>query len=221
MKKTLLLKLLATKKLKINNGLISLNDSYFNLLPTIFVSSLVEYFYSRDELYKLYLISWFWGYDAVNTVKTELGLEKPEKIYSIGMNFAESEGLGLYRTDDYYPGEYTKFKIKTNPYHRHMKLEKFNQPIDYFISGAMAGGGSHVHQAVCQNIETQCKVQGEKECEFITGTHDELRDRGLWNEAEKRYNLEKIIDFQEEVFNNYNKDKSEEFVEQLNKIITE
>lgn len=215
MKKTLLLKLIASRKLTVNDGLIEVGDEYFNLLPTIFVSSLTDHFHRREELHKLYLISWFWSYEMAQKIKTELGLEDPEQIYSVGMDFMENQGLGLYQTDNYYPGRYTGFKIETNPYVRHLKPKNYSKPMDYFMAGAMAGGGCHVHEAVTQCVELKCKVQGDGECKFITGTKEELKNREVWEIAKKRYHLDDIIDFQRDIYNNYSNSRSEEFIEKL------
>ena len=216
MKKTLFLKLLATKKLEIDDGLIELGDSHFNLMPTIFVSSLIEYFARRNRLEELYIISWFWGYDVVHQVIDTLNLEKEEEIYQVGMSFAESQGLGLYRTNDYVPGEYTRFKIKTNPYLENLKLDNVETPIDHFIAGAMGGGGAHVHGALTNCIEVKCKAVGSQSCEFITGTKEELKNRGLWEKASDRYKLDKYSEFQQKVMDEYHHEDSKEFIKLLN-----
>ena len=216
MKKTLFLKLLATKKLEVDDGLIEFGDSHFNLMPTIFVSSLIEYFHRRDRMEELYIISWFWGYDVVHEVIDTLKLEKKEEIYQVGMSFAESQGLGLYRTNDYVPGDYTRFKIKKNPYLENISLKNINRPIDHFIAGAMGGGGAHVHDALTNCIETKCKATGSDSCEFITGTKEELKERELWEKTKSKYNLDKYREFQEKVMNDYHHEDSKEFIKLLN-----
>jgi predicted hydrocarbon binding protein len=221
MKKTLMLKLLATGKLSISEGQLSLGDTSFNLLPAVFLSTLTEQYHESGELHKLYLISWLWGYDTVQSVKRNLGLDEPEEVYKVGMDFAQDMGIGLYDTHDYHPGRYTRFKIETNPYFKHLKHEKFDKPIDYIIAGAMAGGGSHVHEDVCQTVELKCMIVGNEVCDFLTGTEEELKDRGLWSKAEERYDLEKILEFQKDVYANYEKSNSEEFVEKLVQLLDE
>lgn len=215
MSKALLLKLIATRKLKLDNGLIDIEDQYFNFVPAIFISSLIEYFNKRDQLHHLYLISWFWGYAMSKKVAKEFGLEGPEETYSFGMDFIKNQGLGLYCTDDYEPGEFTHFKIETNPHHRHLNLDNFEEPLDHFIAGLMGGGGCVVHDKLTQNVEIKCKTQGDPACEFITGTEEELRERGLWETAKERYNLEEMRDFQQDVFENFEMSNSEEFTDRL------
>lgn len=216
-----MLKLLATGKLKIDDGLIEFGDTFFNLLPAVFMSSLTEYYHERDELHKLYLISWLWGYDTVQSVVKNLGLEESEEVYKVGMDFAQNMGIGLYKTHDYHPGRYTRFKIETNPYLKHLNPEKFDAPSDHLIAGAMAGGGSHVHDAPCQNIELKCKITKHDKCDFLTGTEEELKDRELWETAVERYKLNAVYDFQKDVFENYNKSNSDEFVERLVTLLDE
>jgi predicted hydrocarbon binding protein len=221
MKKTLMLKLLATGKLDISDGLIQLGDTSFNLLPAVFISSLTESYHEKNELHKLYLLSWLWGYDTVQSVKRNLGLEDPEEVYKVGMDFAQNMGIGLYETHDYHPGKYTRFKIETNPYLKHLNQEKFEGPADYLIAGAMAGGGSHVHEKVCQSVEIKCMANKEEVCDFITGTEEELKDRDLWEVSENRYKLQKILGFQKDVFENYNKSNSQDYVEELVSLMEE
>lgn len=216
-----MLKLLATGKLKISDGLIEFGDTHLNLFPAVFVSSLTEYYHERDELHKLYLISWLWGYDTVQAVVNNLGLEDPEEVYKVGMDFAQNMGIGLYKTHDYHPGKFTRFKIETNPYLKHLKHDKFDAPADYLIAGAMAGGGSHVHDATCQNVELKCKITKHEKCDFVTGTEEELKERGLWDTAVERYRLDEVLEFQKDVFERYDKSNSDEFVERLVTLLDE
>jgi len=215
MKKTLFLKLLATKKLRVDDGKIEFGDLDLNLLPSIFISTLIDQYSSDDRLKELYYISWLWGYETVNGVKTELGLTKPEEIYDMGMKFAESMGIGLYKTHDYYPGKYTRFKIQKNPFLKHIDTSKINENIDYVISGAMAGGGSHVHEEICHTVELRCQANGEEVCEFVTGTKEELKERGLWEEADDLYNLEEKEFIVEDIFNNYDSKDESYFIDLL------
>ncbi len=221
MTKTLLLKLLATKKLQINGGHIRLEGTEFNLLPSVFVSSLTDQFNNNDELHKLYLLSWFWGFEFSKYVAQDLGLDTADAIYSVGMNLIENMGFGLYQTDDYYPGRYTRFKIEDNPYHNYLDLSRFDGPIDVLISGMMAGGGCHVHDAVCQNVEIRCKAQGDNVCEFLTGTKEELQERDIWETAKQRHHLDDVLAFQESVFNDYTRDQSGTFLRRLSELLEE
>jgi hypothetical protein len=91
----------------------------------------------------------------------------------------------------------------------------FKGPVDYFISGCMGGGGCFVHNALCQNIELKCKLEGAPACEFLTGTMRELESRGLWDEVQKRYNLEEILPYQKEFYNKYNGQNEEELLKDI------
>ncbi|MFH1445499.1 MAG: hypothetical protein ABIF08_03400 [Nanoarchaeota archaeon] len=204
----LLAKLLVTRQVKMEGGEILLKDRPMNLLPAFFVSELMQYFIEKDKLDELYFLSWYWGYVLVWQVKKMFNLKKPEDVYSLGMDLGQAMGIGLYKTHDYYPGRYTHFKIPNNPYLKYIKGRKYKSPIDFFISGSMGGGGCLVHSAVCQNIEIKCRAIGNSVCEFVTGTEKELKDRGLWKETVKRYNLKKYYPLQKEIFNIYN-DKTE------------
>ncbi|MEW6294955.1 MAG: hypothetical protein AB1467_01510 [Candidatus Diapherotrites archaeon] len=200
----LLAKLLMTKQLRFEDGVISLKDINLTLLPSFFIAELTKYYKKENNMSKFYFISWYWGYVLVRTVKERFKLDTPDHVYSLGMDLGEAMGLGLYKTHDYFPGRYTHFVIKTNPILKYFKNEKIDVPIDYFVSGAMAGGGCLVHNSVCQNVETKCMHKGDAECDFLTGTEKELKDRGLWDTAVKRYDLDKYYPLQKEIFNNYN-----------------
>lgn len=216
----LLMKLLISKKLKFEEGLISLEGMKLNLLPSIFISELMKYYKKEKRLDKLYMLSWLWGFAIVQKTVKEFGLKTPEQIYSIGMGFGEAMGLGLYKTHDYYPGRYTHFVIKNNPFLEYFKLDKKSkEPVDYLISGCMAGGGCLVHSAVCQNVEIKCMAMGSDVCEFLTGTEKELKNRGLWKFVEKRYDLKKFYPLQKDIFKNYNEKNSKDFVEKVIKIL--
>lgn len=203
----LLLKLMMTKQLKFEDGLIAIKNINLNLLPSFFISELMTYAIDKkdkQEMSRLYFLSWYWGFDLVKKVDEAFGLKKPEEIYEFGMSLGEAMGIGLYKTHDYYPGKYTHFIIDNNPFLKYMKFDKNqSEPVDYFIAGTMAGGGCMVHNAVCQNVELSCQAMGAKSCEFITGTEKELKQRKLWDIAVERYNLDILYPLQKKIFNGY------------------
>lgn len=207
--------MLMTGQLKFENGLISLKNITMNLLPSFFVAELTKYFDKQNKLPKFYLISWFWGFVLVKQVNERFKLKTPDQIYRLGMDLGEAMGIGLYKTHDYYPGRYTHFFI-TSPYVKYLNYPpNEKRPMDYFICGAMGGGGCHVHNAVCQNIELKCMLQGSERCEFITGTEEELKKRKLWKIAMERYDLKRIYPIQKYIFNNYDEKKEAEILEKI------
>lgn len=216
----LLMKLLISKKLKFEEGLISLEGMTLNLLPSVFISELMKYYKKEKRLDKLYILSWLAGFAIVQKAVKEFGLKTPEEIYSLGMGFGEAMGLGLYKTHDYYPGRYTHFVINNNPFLKYLKFnKKSKEPLDYFTSGCMAGGGCLVHGVVCQNVEIKCMAMGSDVCEFLTGTEKELKSRGLWKIAYKRCNLKKFYPIQKEIFKNYNENTSQDYIDKIMKIV--
>lgn len=195
---SLLLKLFFTGQIKIREGTLSLSGIYLNILPASVVSTITEYFLKKKELWKLYAIMWLNGFITIKKIDKIYHLTKPDQIYSFGMDFGEAIGLGLYKTHEYFPGRYTHFKIKPNPYINYYISKP--QYIDYFIAGTMAGGGCNVHNSVCQTVELKCAYKGDEFCEFLTGTEEELKRRGLWETAVKRYNLKKLYPIQKKIF---------------------
>ena len=216
----LLAKLVVTRQVKMEGGEILFKDRPMNLLPAFFVAEMMEYFIDKGKLDELYFLSWYWGYVLVWQIKKSFGLKKADDIYSMGMDLGQAMGIGIYKTHDYFPGRYTYFKIPNNPFLKFLKTRKFKEPTDYFISGCMGGGGCLVHNAVCQNIELKCKATGSSACEFLTGTEKELKDRGLWKETEKRYNLKKYYPLQKKIFNEYRDSTESALLSQVMKKIT-
>ncbi len=212
----LLAKLLLTKQLQFKDGLISLKDLTMTLLPSVFIGELTEYFVNQKKIPKLYMLSWFWGFILVKKVKEDFKLKTPEDVYTLGMDLGEALGIGLYKTHDYYPGRYTHFVITNNPYLKYLSAKKYKgHKVDHFISGCMAGGGCLVHNSVCQNIETKCKMAGDEVCDFLTGTEKELKTRKLWDEVYKLYNLKKLYPLQKEVFETHNKNNETELLTKI------
>lgn len=189
----LLAKLLMTRQLKFEGGHIDLKNIYMSLIPCFFIGEMTRYFHNEKKLHHLYLISWLWGFVLVGQVKNRFKLDTPAKAYTLGMNLAEAMGIGIYKTHDYVPGRYTHFAISNNPYLDSTKGIETTEPIDYFISGCMGGGGCHVHDQLCQNVEVQCRLKGDSVCDFITGTEKELKDRNLWEIARQRYHLDESL----------------------------
>jgi predicted hydrocarbon binding protein len=211
----LLLKLFMTHQVKMEEGLISLKDINLNLLPSSVAATLTNFFTKRSELWKLYAIMWLNGFITIKHIEELYKMKRSDQIYSFGMDMGEAMGLGLYKTHDYFPGKYTHFIIKPNPYIPYYSRNLKREPIDYFIAGTMAGGGCVVHKQPCQTVEIKCMFKGDECCEFVTGTEKELKRRKLWKIAEKRYNLKDIYPVQKAIFKNYGKVKMIELIDGL------
>ncbi len=215
---SLISKLLVTKQLKIDGGVISINKINFVLLPSFFIEELSIYFIKEKKIPELYMISWYWGYILVDQIKKRFGLNTPEEIYKLGMDMIEAMGIGLYKTHDYKVGKYTHFTIPNNPFAQSVVKSNLDEQLsDYFISGFMAGGGSHVHGEPCQCVEIKCKTRGDNICEFVTGTEKELKKRKLWSTAEKRYDLKRMYQIQKDIFKEYDEEKKTELLKNIMK----
>ena len=213
------MKMLMTKQLKFEGGNISLKNITMTLMPSFLTAEITKYFMKENNMPKLYLLSWYWGFVLVKQVDQKFNLKKSDEIYSLGMELGEAMGIGIYKTHDYYPGRYTHFVIPNNPFMKYFTPEdKSKGPIDYFISGCMAGGGCHVHSALCQNVEIKCQATGNQECEFLTATEKELKDRGLWDIAVQRYDLNNIMPIQKEIYEEYSESNEAKL---LSKIVDE
>jgi len=211
----LLAKLIMTKQLRFEDGQVELKDVNITLVPSFFISELTRYFYDAKKMPRLYLLSWIWSHKFCGEVSRQFNLDTPSKVYNFGMELLEAMGIGLYKTYDYYPQRYTHFSISNNPYLQYLSDIKSSEPIDYFISGLMAGGGCFVHGQLTQNVELKCKACGDEICDFLTGTEQELKNRGLWEIAVKRYNLEEIYPTQKEFYEAFQKKQDSEVMEDI------
>jgi len=196
-------KLILSGNLKFSEGMIRLKDTYLTLAPSLFIAEIIKNYIVMKKGYILYLLSWIGGFLTVKSVITLFKAKSAEQIYNVGMQLGESIGIGLYKTHDYYPGRYTHFIINNNPFSKW--FGKTNNVMDYYISGAMAGGGCFVHNSLCQNVELKCIAKGDPHCEFLTGTERELKDRGLWDVVKQRYKIDEILPVQKYVYNNVDK----------------
>jgi len=209
----LLAKLLLTRHIEIDEGIIKFKNTYLNIIPSYFISELTYSYILSNQLYRLYIFSWITGYIYIYKIKKAFNLNTPDKIYSFGMDLAEMMGIGIYKTHEYFPGRYTKFTIGANPYIQHIPKKVYNEPIDYFIAGAMAGGGSNVHNDICQTVEVSCMYLGDSYCQFTTATKEELKRRNLYEVAQKRYKLDKILPLQQKIFQEYDGKNDKEVID--------
>ena len=191
--------MLIMNQLKMEKGTISVKGINMSLFPDFLVAEMADYFRRENELDRFYLLSWLWNYILVGQFSKKFNLETPQEIYKVGMDFGQAMGIGIYKTAEYVAGRYTYFKIPNNPFVKF--LDHFpDGPVDYFISGCMAGGGCWVHDSICQNVELKCQHDGARACEFVTGTKEELKKRGIWETAKERYNLKKVLPIQKKIF---------------------
>jgi len=211
----LLAKLLATKQLRFEQGQIELKSIHMTLVPSFFIGELTKYFYREKQMPQFYLLSWLWGFKLVGEVVRDFHLNTPSKTYNLGMNLAEAMGIGIYKTCEYVAGRFTHFAISKNPYMKFFRGMEVHEPMDYFISGCMGGGGYFVHDNICQNIETKCILKGDTHCDFLTGTDQELKDRGLWEETDRRYGLDNIVPLQKEFLDAFEKGQEEEMIDDI------
>ncbi|MEA2003538.1 MAG: hypothetical protein U9O53_01110 [archaeon] len=202
------------------DGKILIKDIPFILLPSFFIEELSIYFIKNKKIPQLYMLAWFWGYVFTDQIKNRFNLQKPDEIYRIGMDLIEAMGIGLYKTHNYKLGRYTNFTIPNNPFVQKIDMSTLKkQHFDYFISGFMAGGGSHVHNQPCQCIELLCRVNGDTKCDFLTGTEKELKSRKLWSTAVKRYDLKTIYPIQKKIFNRCSDENKEIILSEIMNLI--
>ncbi len=216
---TFFAKLLLTGQLKFKDGTIELKNIYLTMLPSFFIYEIMRDYIERKKGHILYLISWIAGFITDYQVFEIFKPQSVEQKYSLGMNLGEAMGIGLYKTHEYYPGRYTHFIIHENPFTKWFK--KMDEPVDYFIAGAMGGGGCFIHNSITQCIEAKCVAKGDPYCEFITATEEELKNRGLWESVKERYRLEKIFPIQKFVYENVGKIDEKELVNKVLEMVEE
>jgi len=92
----LLMKMLMTKQLKFEGGNISLKNITMTLMPSFLTAEITKYFMKENNMPKLYLLSWYWGFVLVKQVDQKFNLKKSDEIYSLGMELGEAMGIGIY-----------------------------------------------------------------------------------------------------------------------------
>ena len=170
-----LLKLISTKQFEIENGRIT-----FFKEPISMVASDCFIQLTKDALEKkgkrfddLYLAGWIGAYAMGYKMTKEYKLKKFEDRYSLGMKVVSLCGFGDFETLEFEERKFTHFKVMNNPIALAFHPSKI--PVDDFLRGINAGGGSLVHEKIMNCVERECAAQNGKFCEFYTASDETLR----------------------------------------------
>ena len=160
----LLSKLIIGGKLKFEPGRITAFKDPFVLLD---LYSLREMTNDAVEggihnISNLYFYGWAYGYYATKNIVKLLMLKKFEERYKISMDIIGLLGFGDYQTLSFKQADHAKFKVLKDPfpllYYPHDKF------VCHYIRGMEAGGGTHVHEALMDNIEFECAAINGQYC---------------------------------------------------------
>lgn len=186
--KAFILQLLLSGKLKFEDGKIQFGGLNLIMVTDTFLATYLHLLERKNWVN--YFLAWVSGLLAIYKFSRTFKLNKPDSIYIWGMRLGELIGLGKFKTHYYDWKRFTYFEIKSDPI-----LNLY--PNDYFLLGIMGGGGSLVHQQVCQAVLLEKTKQYTK---YLVGTEDELKRRGLWEKIEEDYNLKVIYPLQKKLF---------------------
>ncbi len=169
----LLSKLLISGKLKFENGEIILFDEPFAFVP---MASLVQM--TRDAIKKdkraindLYFYGWVYGFVVTLGMVKKFKLKKFEERYKVSMDIASLCGFGDYKTLSFKPG-HSHYKVFKNPFA--LEFYPSKTPIDHYLRGMNAGGGTIVHEQIINCIEFECAAMNGKYCLFDNVNKEEM-----------------------------------------------
>ncbi|MEM7815599.1 MAG: hypothetical protein QXN71_00595 [Candidatus Aenigmatarchaeota archaeon] len=171
---TFISKLLVSRKLNFEEGRISLLGEDICLVPISFIYQLTRDDLSKKEINDLYFESWVAGFFIMGKMIEGYGLKKFEERYRLAMDTVSMMGFGDYKTLEFYQG-FAKFAVIKNPLS--LKFYPGKVPIDHFLRGANAGGGTLVHEMLINCVEIDCAAINGNSCLFINSTNDLLFDK--------------------------------------------
>jgi hypothetical protein len=181
-----LTKLVLSKRLKLEEGKITIFDEPFAFVPMVSLVQMTKDAVERgtQALNDLYFYGWVYGYEVTRHVLKSFGLhtglQSFNDRYSVVMNIVELVGFGDYKTSVFKVGD-ARFKNFDNPFA--LKFYPSNAMVDHYLRGMNAGGGTLVHEVLINCIELECAAINGKYCNFVNASNDTLKqfDQNLVN----------------------------------------
>jgi len=172
----LLSKLIITGKLKFEPGRITVFQLPFHLMDLYALKQMTNDAMDggKREISKLYFYGWAYGFNTTTNIAKILKLKKFQERYKIAMDIIGLLGFGDYQTLSFKRADHAKFKVLNNPFG--MLYHPSDKMVCHYIRGMEAGGGSIVHEAHFDNIETECTAKNGKYC-----IHQNLNQKNLDN----------------------------------------
>ena len=161
---SLLSKLIISGKIKFEAGKITAFKDPFALIDLYSIKEITDDAIGGGikDISKLYFYGWAYGYHTTKNMVALLNLKKFEERYKFSMDVIGLLGFGDYQTLSFKQADHAKFKVLQNPfgllYHPCDKL------VCHYIRGMEAGGGTHVHEALMDNIEFECAAKNGQYC---------------------------------------------------------
>jgi len=170
-----LMKLMVSKKLEFVQGDIVLFGDPIMFLHMASLKQMTEDAMERGKraISDLYFYGWVYGYAITKSLVRGYKLRKFEDRYKVSMDLIELIGLGTYTTLKFKRGEFSKFKNHHNPFGLMFYPRK--EPVDHYLRGMNAGGGTVVHEILMDCVELECTAQNKKHCLFLNVTDKLLR----------------------------------------------
>lgn len=152
----------------------------------------------RDDLY---LWAWKISYLYIKKFVEEYGLETFEERYKWGMDIASVAGLGDYKTIDYHDREYSYFYVINNPIAKAFYPSK--KPVDVFLRGINAGGGTACHMQIVNCVEMDCQAINGEKCVFLTGSKKGFKKFNVESLCSEQINLDYVTPVQKRFIKRY------------------
>ena len=158
-------KLMMAQQVSFKEGHVQFLGEDVAFTPVTFLAEDTRKYIAKNDINGLYLSSWKSGYQITLKMVQKYKLKKFEERYSVAMDTVSMMGLGSYKTLEFKRAEYAHFRVFNNPLALYLK-GKYKTPVDHFMRGANAGGGTIVHEIPINCIEVKCLAIGDKLCEF-------------------------------------------------------
>jgi len=187
-----LTKLLMTKQIDFKDGLIIFFGRPFNIIPHDLIVSITKAMMKSKENFEyFYFEAWKAGLMTVDIMNKRYKIKTAEERYTLAMDALALAGMGTYETIRFIPGKISHFRVYGNPVP--LAFYPSPEPVDLFLRGINAGGGSIVHGRIINCIELKCAAQNGSFCEYVNGTKEVLFSEPFSEITKKQFpDFEKI-----------------------------
>lgn len=197
------MKLVISRQIEFKDGLIIFFGRPFHIVPSETLASITRVMKKSKKMFRyFYLEAWKAGLLTVDLMNRKYKISTPEERYTLAMDALALAGLGTYETIRFVPGKFSHFRVFGNPLS--LQFYPSKSPMDLFLRGINAGGGTIVHGRIINCIELVCAAQNGRYCEFVNGAKEVLLSREFKKITKKQFgNLNYFIKEEKKFIKNY------------------
>ena len=172
-------KLIIGRQLEFDTGKISLVGQPMIMLPVITISRMQHYIEKQSKYRKagelvLYHAAKDAGFHYMSEYKKHFGVINPGKLLDWAINSVHLAGWGLFTPSKFdVKKSEAMFKVEKSPFA--LAAGKGKHPVDFIISGYIAGGLSVMFGKEINCKEVKCISTGYPYCEFIANPEIKIK----------------------------------------------